>query len=97
MVPSSCSLDANGLQEQVKRYGLLGKDAEIVSDEPRRLTVKLAADADPGLLEETLAIERSCCGFIGLEWDPETRLLAFSVDSGEHEQALPALRAALAL
>ena len=45
-------------------------------------------------MEQTLAIERGCCSFFTLDYDPSRRLLAIATDT-EHNDALSVLLTAL--
>jgi hypothetical protein len=62
---------------------------------PRRLLLQFAPDVDAALVEETLAIERRCCPFFRLEFEPSARRLEIGVDRAEQDPALDALRFAL--
>ena len=47
------------------------------------------------LLDETLAIERSCCPFFGLEYAADERLLTITVEGPELDSRLEPLAIAL--
>lgn len=96
MAPS-CALDADGLRQQLDRYRQLGHHARLVQRAPRRLVVDLDEYIDGELLERAIAIERECCPFFALDWQPQARRLRVSVSEAEHEPALEAILFALGL
>jgi hypothetical protein len=96
MAPS-CALDEAGLHLQLERYRRAGRGATVLELSPRRLVVELHERADGQLVEEAVAIERECCPFFSLDWEPLRRLLTVSVSHGEHEPALGAIVFALGL
>jgi hypothetical protein len=94
-VIAECRLDVPGLQAQRERYRRLGESVEAVERAPQSFTVRFGDGLDPGLLEETLAVERECCPFFGLAFDAERRRLTVSVQDPEQAPALDALLFAL--
>jgi hypothetical protein len=57
----------------------------------------VGASADDALIDELIAVERSCCPFFTLEWEPGERRLTVTVEAPEHEPALDAIAYALGL
>jgi len=96
MAPS-CALDANSVRAQYERYRRAGAGASVLERSPLRLVVDLDRRVDTGLVEETLAIERECCPFYELDWEPDPRRLRISVSEPEHAPALEAIAFALGL
>jgi hypothetical protein len=96
MAPS-CALDEAGLRSQYERYRRAGAGARVVERSSRRLVVALDERVDPRLVDELLAVERECCPFFGLGWEPDVRRLTVSVSHAEHEPALDAIAFALDL
>jgi hypothetical protein len=96
MAPS-CALDAAELRAQYERYRRAGAGARIVERSPLRIVVELDRSVDPTLVEETLAIERECCPFYALGWEPDPLRLTISVSRAEHAPALEAIAFALGL
>ena len=96
-IAPSCSLDAAELSAQRERYRRIGRGGRLLERSPRALTIELAAGADSALVEQALAIERHCCPFYELGWDPRARRLSISVRRSEHEPALGAIALALGL
>jgi hypothetical protein len=90
----ACALDRDGLSRQRERYRLAGRGGRIVRRTPRQLAAVLAADVDPGLLDELVAVERACCPFFTIDWTPATRMLSFAVSDADHEPALDAIELA---
>jgi hypothetical protein len=90
-----CHLDLEGLRAQRERYRRLGKSLEDMEREPQSFTVRFDETLEPGLAEETVAVERECCPFFRLAFDAQERRLTVSVDHPEHAPALDALLFAL--
>ena len=91
----ACRLDESGLRDQLERYGQISGHVDAVEREPRRVVVRFAADLPRDRLEEALAVERGCCPFIGVDYDPAARLLTLTIDQAAHDPALDALADAL--
>jgi hypothetical protein len=96
MAPS-CSLDEAGLRLQYDRYRLAGSEARLVERSPQRLVVGLDQHVDAQLVARMLAVERECCPFFTLGWQPSRRRLTVSVSQVEHAPALDAMAFALGL
>jgi hypothetical protein len=96
-VPDRCSLDAAGERGQRDRYAEIGAAVLSHGRTDTRLVAQLAATVDAGLVEETLAIERECCPFFELAYDPGTRELSVGVDDAARAPALDAIAHAMAL
>jgi hypothetical protein len=93
----SCSLDPAGVRGQRERYRRVGIGATIVRHSSRDFVVSLDDGVDIDDVDELLAVERECCPFFDLDWEPQTRLLSVSVSLVAHEPALAAIRDALGL
>jgi hypothetical protein len=93
---ASCTLDETGLRAQYERYRKAGAGARLVDHSKRSLTVELDA-VSSDLVEEIVAVERECCPFFDLRWQPGLRRLTVSVGADEHEPALGAILFALGL
>jgi predicted DCC family thiol-disulfide oxidoreductase YuxK len=96
MAPS-CALDGRGLRLQLQRYRSAGRGARLIDQTAQRLVVELDPAVEGGLIDELLAVERECCPFLTLDWEPDRRRLAFSVSEVEHEPALDGVAFALDL
>ncbi len=96
MAPS-CALDEAGLRLQLERYRRAGEGARLIERTPSRVVVDLDVRADGKLIEEAVAIERECCPFFALDWEPLRRRLTVSVSHVEHGPALDAIAFALGL
>jgi hypothetical protein len=92
---SECSLDPEALQVQRKRYATLGRDLVDVERERGRLTATFAPNVDGDLVRETIEVERECCPFFALVYDPTENRLSITVDNPAREPALDALRYSL--
>jgi len=96
MAPS-CALDDAGLRRQLERYRQVGESASLVDQARRRLVIALDANVDSELVEEAITVERGCCPFFELRWEPESRRLTVAVSQAAHEPALDAIAYALDL
>jgi hypothetical protein len=94
MAPS-CALDESGLRSQLERYRQAGRNARVIERTPRRLVAELDQDVDGELVEEAIGVERECCPFFLLTWEPDRRRLTVSVSQTAHEPALDAIAFAL--
>lgn len=94
MAPS-CGLDETGLRAQYERYQTAAVGARLVERSGRRLVIDLDPHVDTDLIERTIAIERECCPFFELTWDPSQRRLAVAVSQREQQPALDAIAFAL--
>jgi len=96
MAPS-CALDEEGSRVQLERYRTVGRASRLIERSKRRLVVDVDERLDSGLVQETISIERECCPFFTLDWNPRQRRLTISVPRGEQEPALDAIAFALGL
>jgi hypothetical protein len=96
MAPS-CALEQSGLRSQLERYRQAGRNARLIERTPRRLVADLGENVDAELVAETIAVERECCPFFALAWEPDRRRLTVSVSQAAHEPALGAIAFALDL
>jgi hypothetical protein len=95
MNTAACSLDLDELHEQLERYRAIGRLAATVEHEPGRVVVRLADDPPSGLIERTLEVERGCCPFFDIDYDPSTQRLAISVNQSDRRPSLDAIAHAL--
>jgi hypothetical protein len=94
---ATCALNEAGLRAQLERYRQAGQCAHLLERTPRRLVVDFDRAVDGALLEQAVAIERGCCPWLALEWEPDQRRLTVSVSKAEHEPALDVIGFALDL
>jgi hypothetical protein len=92
---ADCKLDLKGLQEQRERYRRLASALERTERRPGELTARFTPALDEELLAETLAVERECCEFFRIDYEPGPRELSVRVDDPALDPALDALRHAL--
>ena len=91
-----CGLDVAGLRDQADRYRRLGATATHVERGPAAvLTATFGDELDERLLHEAIAVERDCCPFFELDYQPRERRLSITVDQPDHSAALDALHRAL--
>lgn len=95
MNPTACSLDADELVEQLERYRAIARRAAAVEHEAGRVVVRFADDPPSSLIERTLEVERSCCPFFEIDYDPVTRRLAIGADDPDRRPSLDAIAHAL--
>jgi hypothetical protein len=96
MAISGCALAPADAAEQASRYARLGASATIVDQHQRRLEITFSSAVDEDLLAATIAIERSCCGFLTIEYDPAIRRLSLRAGDANGTDALTAIRSAIA-
>lgn len=92
---AECRLDRPGLIAQLDRYRSLARFATDVRRARGQLDVRFTADLDEKLLSEALAVERECCPFFKLDYEPASRSLSVRVEDEGEDLALDAIRAAL--
>lgn len=95
MAPASCALDQAGLEAQLERYRVVGASATSISRRPGSLAVHVGEQPAGELIEQLISVERACCPFFALSWDPAGRMLGIAVSTPEHEPALEAIAYAL--
>jgi hypothetical protein len=93
--PASCSLDGPEMREQAARYARIGAGAQVVDWRERRFEIRLADGTDLAEVDRAVAVERECCSFFAIEWDPAERRLAFGVATEAEAPALGAIADAL--
>ncbi len=96
MAPSGCELDDRQLAQQLARYRDLSASVLAVERNHAMASARVlfAEQVDGELLEQTLSIERDCCSFFTLAYDPSHRVLSIGAEP-ERSDALSALLAAL--
>jgi hypothetical protein len=67
MAPTGCALDDRQLAEPLDRHRQLSASVLGVEREGSMARVRFSERVPTGLLEQTLAIERGCCGFFALD------------------------------
>lgn len=92
---AECRLDLAGLRGQRDRYRALARHVTAVDRCPAALEVRFGPGLDDRLLDETLRVERECCPFFRLDYDPVDRTLSVSVEHAGQEPALEAIGYAL--
>ena len=90
-----CSLDGDGAAAQGRRYAALGAALAELERDDLRLTANFDETLDEALLEEAVAVERGCCSFFSIAFEPAERRLEVSVTDAGHAPALDAVHGAL--
>jgi hypothetical protein len=93
---AECRLDLAALRVQRDRYRVLGEHVADMRRAPGRLDVRFERSVDEALLTKTLAVERGCCPFFQLDYEPTSRWLSVRVEEEDQDRALEAIRVALA-
>ena len=96
MIASSCSLDAAERAAQLERYRALGRHAAEVEHEPGRVVVRFLDDPPTDLLDRALEVERGCCPFFDIQYEPVSRRLVIAVEDPDRDPDLDAIAHALA-
>jgi hypothetical protein len=96
VIPIGCSLDSAGLARQAERWTALLPAVRAIERPPRELVAEFDPEVDEALLLEAIDVERACCPFFAIDWEPAERRLRFAVGEAEHESALDAVADALA-
>jgi hypothetical protein len=68
-----CRLDPSRLTEQLERYSILGKHATDVTYRPGELRARFADDVPGALVQRRLEVERGCCAFLRITYEPHER------------------------
>jgi hypothetical protein len=92
---AGCRLDLAGLRVQRDRYRAIGRHLKRVERHPCRLEAQFNPDLDATLLRDAIAVERGCCSFLRIHYEPAGGRLSITVDDPAHDPALDALRFAL--
>ena len=95
LAPIGCSLDGDGAAGQGRRYAALGASLAEVERHELRLSAQFEPGFDQALLAEAVAVERGCCSFFSIAFEPAERRLELSVPDSGHAPALDAIHAAL--
>ena len=94
MAPSGCELNDTQLAEQLARYHRLKPAVLSVDRAGQQAQLRFHARVDTRLLEQALAVERRCCSFLTLNYQPSTRVLTVET-AAAHADALAVLLTAL--
>jgi hypothetical protein len=90
----SCTLDHAAGISQAARYRTLSSAVSRIHRSADTLTVQFDEHLDRVLLEQTLAVERQCCGFFVFRLDNDERRLMIGVRDAAQAPALDVLATA---
>jgi ubiquinone/menaquinone biosynthesis C-methylase UbiE len=93
---TACTLDAAERGVQLERYRALATHTAEVEHEPGRVVVRFSDDPPTSLLERTLEVERGCCPFFDIQYEPVSRRLVIAVEDPDRDPDLDAIAHALA-
>jgi hypothetical protein len=94
MAPSGRALDDRQLAQQLSRYRRLINSVLSLQRDGCSARVRFVEQVETDLLDETLAIERGCCGFFTLDYDSSSGVLSIGTEP-ERADALSMLLDAL--
>ena len=77
---AGCRLDADGFAAQRERVLTLRSHVERVEDEGDALRIVFGPGVDRALVDEFVATEGACCGFLSLGYDEDERALRIRSD-----------------
>jgi hypothetical protein len=88
-----CSLTTEEVRHQGLRYAVLAGDVRAAELGANSLRVAFSEDVDRALLEEALAIERRCCPFLEIGYEPSERgsRIEISISDPAHGPILAAI------
>jgi hypothetical protein len=96
MAPAAvCALDSTELGAQLMRYRSAGEGGRLLRDNPQELVIAVSDAVDDRIVDELVAVERSCCPFFEIAWAPDQRTLSIGVSDPQDAPALDAIRHAL--
>jgi len=95
MHPTACSLNADELAAQLERYRAIGRLAAAVEHDPGRVVVRFAEDPPSALIERALEVERGCCPFFEIDYEPASHRLAIGADHPDRHPGVDAIAHAL--
>ena len=90
-----CTLESRELHQQAARYRRLGAAAIQVERDDHWLLITFGPGLDQELLDEALAVERRCCAFLDLGYEPSERRLSIWAEKPRGVEALDAIRSAI--
>ena len=90
-----CRLPETAVGPQLARYRRLAEHVTDIHRDIGQLRVQFDDSVPDGLLDHALAVERECCSFVGLDYQPQTRLLTITVANVAQDPRLDTLRALL--
>jgi hypothetical protein len=94
MTVADCALDGGELAGQIERYQQLAGAVTDVQQRGLSLSVRFDCTLDAQLLRETLTVERGCCSFLTIDYEPADLTLWISTDPA-HGDVIAALAQAL--
>jgi ubiquinone/menaquinone biosynthesis C-methylase UbiE len=90
----SCALEGTGLSEQLDRYRGIGSGARLIERGAQHVVVEVSPEGAREV-ESAIAVERECCPFLAMTWQPADHRLTITVAEAEHVPALDAIASAL--
>jgi hypothetical protein len=90
-----CRLPETAVGPQLARYRTLAEHVIDIHRDIGEVRVQFDKTVPEGLLAQTLVVERECCTFVGLDYQPPTRSLTITVANVAHDPRLDALIALL--
>ncbi len=94
--PAGCRLSEAGFGSQLRRYRRLSEHVTSLERTTGKVIAEFGADLPPGLIENTLEVERRCCPFVKAKYEPAPRRLTLAVETIDQDPRLDSLFHALA-
>ena len=91
----ACTMGAAERAVQLERYRALGRHAAEVEHEPGRVVVRFLDDPPIDLLDRALEVERGCCPFFDIQYEPVDRRLVIAFEDSDRDRELDAIAHAL--
>jgi hypothetical protein len=86
-----CTLTDATVGPQLSRYRRLAAHVTRIERDTGEVRVELDERVPEALLADTLSVERECCGFLDLAYDPQSRSLKITVANVAHDPRLDSL------
>ena len=94
--PAGCGLSEAGFGSQLRRYRRLSEHVTSLERTSGKVIAEFSVDLPPGLLENTLEVERRCCPFVEATYEPAPARLTLAVQTIDQDPRLDSLFRALA-
>jgi hypothetical protein len=86
-----CTLTEATVGPQISRYSRLAEHVTRIKRSTGEVRVEFDERVPEALLSRTLSVERECCSFLNLAYDPGFRSLTITVRNTAHDPRLDSL------
>jgi hypothetical protein len=87
----SCTLRVDQAAPQAERWRELAGASVAIEQSGDELTMTFGEGVPVATVERVIAVERECCPFFLMHYDPDARRLHMTVDGAEYAPALDAV------